>query len=140
MAAEPTLKSGRITFVMPEGDDKDRDTAVSVVITTKFNNLFDLTLASRFNFANNDPWEDTGGKEYAYDLTVAGGIKLSQINNVTIKITFNPVGNDAIIFGFRLELTFDDDDPNTGAVPLIIDRSDSTFRKSQDDRTLTLTA
>lgn len=139
MANEPTLKRGRITFVIPQGDDKDTNTAVSVSVTTKFGGLFELTLASRFNFASNDTWEDPGGREYPYNLNVAGGVRLSQINGVTIRIVINPVGNDTVIFGFRLELEFDDDDPNTAPVPLIVDRGDSAFRLNQDSRSLTIT-
>jgi len=134
-AGEPVLKQAKITFIMPEGDDKDTDTKVSVSVTTKFNNQFDLTLASRNDFAGNDTWEDTGGKEYSYDLNFSG-VKLSQINtDVKAIITINPVGNDTVKFGYRLILIFDDDDPSTPPVELKQERGDITL--SQDNRTFT---
>jgi hypothetical protein len=135
-AAEPVLKKAVITFIIPEGDDKDTDTAVSVSITTKFNNQFDLTLASRNGFANNDTWEDPGGKEYTYELSAATGTKLSQISgDVKTRITINPVGNDTVKFNYRLILIFDDDDPNTPASELKQERDGITL--SQDNRTYT---
>ena len=133
---EPVLKKAVVTFIMPEGDDKDTDTAVSISITTKFNNQFDLTLASRNNFANTDTWEDPGGKEYTYDLSAATGTKLSQISgDVKTRITINPVGNDTVKFNYRLILVFDDDDPNTPPFELKQERDGITL--SQDNRTFT---
>ena len=133
---EPILKKAIVTFIMPEGDDKDTDTAVSISVTTKFNNQFDLTLASRNNFANTDTWEDPGGKEYTYDLNAATGTKLSQINgDVKTRITINPVGNDTVKFNYRLILVFDDDDPNTPPFELKQERDGITL--SQDNRTYT---
>lgn len=133
---EPVLKSVKITFIMPEGDDKDTDTQVSVSVAAKFNNQFDMTLGSRYGFAGNDTWEDPGGKEYPYDLSCASGLKLSQISNdIKTTITINPVGNDTVKFGYRLVLIFDDEDPNTPAIELKQERFDIML--SQDSRTFT---
>jgi hypothetical protein len=132
--AEPVLKKAVITFIMPEGDDKDTDTKVSVSVSSKFNNQFDLTLASRNDFAGTDTWEDPGGKEYTYELSAATGTKLSQISgDVKTRITINPNGNDTVKFNYRLILVFDDDDPNTPASELKQERENITL--SQDNRT-----
>jgi len=133
---EPVLKKAVITFIMPQGDDKDTDTKVTVSVTSKFNNQFDLTLASRNDFACNDTWEDPGGKEYTYELGAATGTKLSQISgDVKIRITINPVGNDTVKFNYRLTLVFDDGDPNTPPAELKQERDGITL--SQDNRTFT---
>lgn len=135
-AGEPVLKKATITFIMPEGDDKDTDTKVSVSVSAKFNNQFDLTLASKNDFAGNDTWEDPGGKEYTYELNAATGTKLSQISgDVKTRITINPNGNDTVKFNYRLILVFDDDDPNTPATELKQERDGITL--SQDNRTFT---
>lgn len=134
-AGEMILKRAKITFIMPDGDDKDTDTKVSVSVTTKFNSQFDLTLASRDDFAGNETWEDTGGKEYPYELNFAG-LKLIQINSdVKTTITINPVRNDTVKFGYRLILIFDDDDPSTPPVELRQEKSGITL--SQDNRSYT---
>jgi hypothetical protein len=130
---EPTLRRAYITFIIPEGDDKDNDTAVSVSVSTKFNSQFDLTLASRYGFAGNDTWEDPGGKEYTYELKAATGVKLSQISgDVKTRININPVGNDTVKFNYRLVLVFDDGDPETPPFELKQERDGITL--SQDNR------
>ena len=135
-SSEPTLRSAKIIFIMPEGDDKDDDTAVSVSVSSRFNDQFDVRLAYLDNFANTGPWEDTGGKSYTYELNCARGLKLSQIDkNVKTKISINPVGNDTVKFGYRLILTFDDDDPTTAPTEITQERSDIVL--SQDNRTFT---
>lgn len=133
--AEQTLRSGTITFFLPEGDDKDTDTKASVFITSKFNNQFDLTLASKVDFAGIDTWEDTGDKSYTYQLDVIP-VGLSQItSDVKTTITIAPVGNDTVIFGYRLSLIFDDGDPNTAQITLTQVKDNITL--SQDNRTYT---
>ncbi|MCX6213817.1 hypothetical protein [Spirosoma sp.] len=130
--ADQVLKSAKITFIMPEGDDKDDNTAVTVAVSTKFNNQFDLTLASKVNFANNDTWEDTGDKSYTYALDFSP-VSLSQISNeVKTHIHISPNGNDTVKFGYLLSLIFDDGDPNTAVAELTQRRDNITL--SQDNR------
>jgi hypothetical protein len=130
--ADQVLKSAKITFFLPQGDDKDTDTAVSVVVSSKFNNQFDLTIASKLNFANNDTWEDTGDKSYIYVLDFAP-VSITQISNdIKTHIQINPNGNDTVKFGYILSLIFDDGDPNTAQIELIQRRDNITL--SQDSR------
>lgn len=130
--AEQILKSAKITFYLPQGDDKDDDTAVSVIVFSKFNNQFDITIASKLHFANNETWEDTGDKSYTYNLDFSP-ISLSQITNeVRTHIHIDPNGNDTIKFGYRLSLIFDDGDPNTAQIELSQNRDNITL--SQDGR------
>lgn len=130
--ADQLLISAKITFYIPVGDDKDDDTAVSVIVSSKFNNQFDVTIASKLHFANSDTWEDTGDKSYTYNLDFSP-ISLSQINeNVRTYIHIDPNGNDTVKFGYRLSLIFDDGDPNTAQVELTQNRDNITL--SQDNR------
>jgi hypothetical protein len=130
--ADQILKSARITFSIPQGDDKDTDTAVSVVVSSKFNNQFDFTIASKLHFANNDTWEDTGDKSYTYALDFSP-VNLKQINSdIKTQIHIDPNGNDTVKFGYRLSLVFDDGDPQTAEIELTQSRNDITL--SQDSR------
>ncbi len=108
-ADDPTLDSAKITFSLPEGDDKDDDTQVSVWVSSRLSNGFNQTLASRERFASTSTWEDTGDKSYTYDLSVAGGVKRSQISGpVRVRIVIHPNGNDTVKFGYNLVLKFSD--------------------------------
>jgi len=130
--AEQILKNAEITFFLPQGDDKDTDTAVSVIVSTKFNNQFDIKIASKMHFANNDTWEDTGDKAYTYLLDFSP-VSLSQISNeVKTQVHIDPNGNDTVKFGYTLSLVFDDGDPNTAQVELTQTRDNITL--SQDNR------
>ena len=130
--ADQILKAAKITFSLPQGDDKDTDTAVSVVISSKFNNQFDITIASKLHFANNDTWEDTGDKSYAYNLDFSP-INLTQMgNDIKTYIHIDPNGNDTVKFGYLLSLIFDDGDPNTAQIELTQTRDNITL--SQDNR------
>ena len=112
-------------------DDKDNDTKVSVTVTTKFNNTFDLTLAHLNDFAGSDTWEDKSGKEYTYDLNVAGGVKISQVSgDLVTKICVNPVGNDTVKFSYRLVLIFQED----GGEPIELRQERGEITLSQDGR------
>jgi len=129
---DQTLKSAKITFSLPEGDDKDTNTAVSVIVSTKFNNQFDIKIASKIHFANNDTWEDTGDKSYTYSLDFSP-VSLSQISNeVKTHIHIDPNGNDTVKFGYNLSLIFDDGNPDTALVELTQSRDNITL--SQDSR------
>lgn len=126
------LRSAKITFKLPKGDDKDTDTAVSVHVTTRFNRQFDIELASKSHFADTDTWEDTGNKEYTYSLDFTP-FKITQLDpNVRTKITLEPKGNDTVKFGYHLELIFDDDDASTAEMKIVQDKADITL--SQDNR------
>jgi hypothetical protein len=127
------LKKAVITFVIPEGDDKDTDTKVSVRVSAKFNNQFDLSLASLNDFAGDVTWEDPGGKEYAYELNVSS-VRFDQVSgDVKVRISINPVGSDTVKFGYRLVLTFDDDDPKTDPTVLTQERSGITLSQNARD-------
>jgi hypothetical protein len=130
--ADQILKSASITFYLPQGDDKDTDTAVSVIVSSRFNNQFDITVASKLHFANNDTWEDTGDKSYTYKLDFSP-INLTQLSNdVKTHIHIDPNGNDTVKFGYRLSLIFDDGDPNTAQIELTQNHDNITL--SQDNR------
>ena len=129
---EPVLKSANIVFHLPQGDDKDDDTKVSVNVTSKFNDDFDLQVAWRRDFAEGT-WEDTGDKYYAYELSVAGGLRLSQLDrDVRTRIEIHPNGNDTVKFDYKLTLVFDDNNPTTAAVNLVQDRNGIVL--SQDNK------
>ena len=133
--AEQTLRSAQIAFYLPQGDDKDTDTKVSVTVSTKFNNQFDLQLASKINFAGTDTWEDDGNHTYTYTLD-AVSVALSQISSdVKTTINIQPNGNDTVKFNYTLTLVFDDGNPDTAQIVLTQSRSDITL--SQDNRTYT---
>ena len=87
------LRSATIVFSLKQGDDKDTDTGVSVFISARYNNQFDLQIASRQHFANTDTWEDTGDKGYNYDLAVAPVGLLQITGDVKTRIVIWPVGN-----------------------------------------------
>ena len=130
--ADQILKGAKITFFLPKGDDKDTDTNVSVVVSSKFNDQFDFIIASKFSFAGTDTWEDTGDKSYTYNLDSVP-ISLSQIsNNIKTHISVSPVGNDTVIFGYTLSPFFDDGNPDTAQVELVQRRDNITL--SQDSR------
>ena len=130
--ANQTLRSGRISFYLPKGDDKDTDTKVSVYVTARFNNQFDLLLAKKEHFAGTDTWEDDGQHTYTYQLDVTP-IDLSQINaDIKTTISIEPNSNDTIKFEYALSLNFDDGDPNTAQIELTQKRTDIVL--SQDNR------
>lgn len=131
--AEPTLVGAKITF-LPTLDDKDTDTKVTVSIGIKFNNNFELVLASLNDFAGSVPWKDKSGKEYPYDLKIAGGIKLSQLSgDIKTAISINPDGKDTVIFKYRLILTFKDA-ADANAQPTELKQESDEITLSQDNR------
>ena len=131
--ANQILRSGRISFYLPQGDDKDTDTKVSVYIMTKFNGQWDLLLAKKENFAGTDTWEDDGQHTYTYDLDITP-VDLSQINSdVKTTISIMPNGNDTVKFEYTLALVFDDGDPNTAQIELSQKRTG--IELNQDNRT-----
>lgn len=131
--AEQTLRSARIAFYLPQGDDKDTDTKVSVYVMTKFNGQFDILLAKKEQFAGTDTWEDDGQHTYTYALD-ATSVNLSQISSdVKTIISIQPNGNDTVKFEYTLTLVFDDGDPNTAAIELAQKRTG--IELNQDNRT-----
>jgi hypothetical protein len=131
--ADQTLRSARIAFYLPQGDDKDSDTKVSVYVMTKFNGQWDILLAKKEQFAGTDTWEDDGQHTYTYQLD-ATSINLSQIDSdVKTTITIQPNGNDTVKFEYTLTLVFDDGDPNTDAIELAQKRTG--IELNQDNRT-----
>ena len=135
-SGEPTLKSGKITFIIPEGDDKDDDTKVSIFVNAKFNKKFNLKLASLEGFGDQQTWEDDGKHSYDYDLKVSA-IPISRVDDITMKMTWHPNGNDRCFFKYRLTLTFDDDDPKTDPLELTQD-GEKTYEISEKIRELNL--
>lgn len=131
--ANQTLRSAKIAFYLPQGDDKDTETNVSVYVSTKFNGQWDLLIAKKENFAGTDTWEDDGQHTYTYALDVTQ-VDLSQINSdVKTIISIAPNGNDTVKFDYTLTLVFDDGDPNTAQIELTQKRTGITL--SQDSRT-----
>ncbi len=114
------LRSAKITFIIPEGDDKDDNTKVSMTVTTRVNNQFEQTLASLDNFGDQQVWEDDGNHSYSYDLNIAGGVTYEMVTagGIKTKIEWKPVGNDRGFFHYRLVLRFDDGDPSTAPIEL----------------------
>lgn len=131
--ADQILQSASIAFYLPQGDDKDTDTKVSVTVSTKFNEQFDLQLASKFNFAGTDTWEDDGNHTYTYGLGVAS-VPLAKIDpNVKTVISIEPNGNDTVKFDYTLTLVFDDGDSSTAQIVLTQKRTGITL--DQNNRT-----
>lgn len=114
-AEEPTLRTAKITFCLPKGDDKDDNTTVSVAVTTKVDNQWDQTIASLDAFGDQIVWEDDGKHCYPYDLKVVGGTNLGVVRagGVRTKIDWMPTGRDRGFFNYKLVLTFDDSDTST---------------------------
>jgi hypothetical protein len=52
---------------------------------------------------------------------------------VKVRISINPVGSDTVKFGYRLVLTFDDDDPKTDPTVLTQERSGITLSQNARD-------
>jgi hypothetical protein len=124
---DPVLRSAKITFSLPDGDDKDDNTAVDVFVTTKASSQFEATIASLQGFANQQVWEDDGNHSYPYDLNVASGIRKSMVLNGGVKTTINwhPVGRDRCYFNYTLVLTFNDDSVVRQSNPALIELSEN---------------
>ncbi len=131
--ADQTLRSAKIAFYLPQGDDKDTETKVSVYITSKFNGQWDILLAKKEIFAGTDTWEDDGQHTYTYSLDITS-VNLTQINpELKTTITIQPNGNDTVKFEYTLTLIFDDGDPNTAQIELSQRRTG--IELNQDNRT-----
>ena len=107
-ADDSKLVSARITFSVPQGDEKDaKDEATAVTVTVK--SKADQTLATKERLGADDVWDDTNEKGFSYDLTVAPGATRSQIGDgVAMQLRFHPNGNDIIKFNYHLVLKFED--------------------------------
>jgi hypothetical protein len=126
------LKSAKIAFYLPQGDDKDDDTKISVYITTKFNGQWDLQIAKKDDFAGNETWEDDGNHTYTYDLDIVA-VDLTQISSdVKTQIVIKPNGNDRLKCEYTLTLTFDSGDP---AKPIVLSQHKTDVDINQDNRT-----
>ncbi|KJE22895.1 hypothetical protein FF36_02874 [Frankia torreyi] len=112
------LRRGSITFSLPEGDDKDTDTAVSVFIRAPYAAKFKITVARKQHFANTDTWEDTGDKSYTYQLDTTPVDIEKLTGDIQTEIDIFPVGNDTVKFGYDLELVFIDTEDPENIVPL----------------------
>ena len=55
---DPVLQSAKITFSLPRGDDKDDNTAIDVVVSTRVDGQWEEVIASLEDFANQEVWED----------------------------------------------------------------------------------
>lgn len=124
---DPDLQSAKITFSLPEGDDKDDDTKVDVFVTTKVNGQWEASLASLQAFAGQDVWEDDGKHSYSYDLVVSSGIRKSIVVNggVKAKINWHPHGDDRCYFDYRLVLTFSDGSTLEQTNPALVEMSEN---------------
>jgi hypothetical protein len=118
---DPVLQSAKITFALPDGDDKDDNTAVDVTLTTRANGQWEITLASLRRFGLGTVWEDDGSHSYDYDLRVASGIRKSTVINggVKTRIGWNPDGDDRAFFSYTVTLVFSDGSEMNQAGPLI---------------------
>jgi hypothetical protein len=123
---EPTLQSAKITFSLPEGDDKDDNTKVTVTVTTK-TGQFDKRIAYLEGFGDQQVWEDDGNHSYPYDLKVASGITVNSVTNGGIKtrIDWKPVGRDRGFFNYRLVLRFSDGSELEQTNPSLIEMSEN---------------
>jgi hypothetical protein len=135
---EPTLRSAKITFSLPKGDDKDDNSKATVTVTSKVNNQFDQRIASLEDFGDQQTWEDDGSKSYPYDLNVVGGTKYSTVTGggIKTKLEFKANGDDRVYFNYRLVLIFDDNDPSTAPVELE-QTNPSLIEMSETKRTYT---
>jgi hypothetical protein len=102
-AIEAVLRSIQVFFVLPNGDDRDFDTAIEIQITKG-----NLVLASHGNLAGGIKFADPG-KYGAYSLTVSStSVTKAVYKNSTVTMRITPNGNDRWITGLILEATFSD--------------------------------
>jgi hypothetical protein len=122
---EPTLQSAKIIFSIPEGDDKDDNTKVTITVSTKAGQ-FDKRIAYLEDFGDQQVWEDDGNHSYPYDMSVAPGITMKSVTNGGIKtrIDWKPVGNDRGFFNYRLILRFSDGSELEQTNPSLIEMSE----------------
>lgn len=126
-SSEPTLQNAKITFSLPEGDDKDDNTAVTVTVSSKINNQFDTVIARLEAFGQQQVWEDDGSHSYSYDLPVMPGIKRSDVTSGGIKTTIEwmPVGDDRCFFAYTMVLGFSDGSQIGQSSPQVIEMSEN---------------
>lgn len=124
---DPLLQSAKITFSLPDGDDKDDNTTVDVIVSTRVNGQWEATVATLRGFGNQTVWEDDGGHSYPYDLGIAAGIKKSIVigGGVKTRINWNPVGRDRGFFTYTLVLRFSDGSELTQSSPGVIEMSEN---------------
>jgi hypothetical protein len=126
-ADDPVLQSAKITFSLPDGDDKDHNTRVDVFVTTKVNGQWEAVIASLERFGDQQVWEDDGNHSYPYDLGVSAGIKKSAVMNGGVKtqINWHPVGRDRAFFTYTLVLLFSDGSKLQQSSPSLIEMSEN---------------
>jgi hypothetical protein len=122
-----TITNISITFVTHD-DNKDFDTAVSVVVQEKFS-FFNQNLASLTNFAGSTEFGDNPPSTHTFNLPLASqNVTLSSLTNApTYSITINPNGHDTWIFDVTVTITTSDGSQFVS--PL------ATARLTQDQRT-----
>lgn len=106
MADEPVMSEANITFNTPDGgNDKDDDTKLQITLFSKFGSGFVRKIAF-------SPFQPHGrfadGSVHTINLPVQGKVSLSSINDLTLKIEFEPNGDDSWKFKYDLDLRFDD--------------------------------
>lgn len=105
-STDPSLSEANITFNTPDGgDDKDDDTKLQITLSSKFGSGFVRKIAFR-------PFETHGrfadGSVHTIGLPVQGTVLLSSINDVKLKIEFEPNGDDTWKFKYDVDLKFSD--------------------------------
>jgi hypothetical protein len=123
---DPMLQSAKITFSLPEGDDKDDNTAVDVFVSTRVNGQWEATIAGLQGLGQQTTWEDDGAHSYSYDLAVSSGMKKSVVigGGVKTQINWNPTGRDRAFFTYTLVLRFADGSELKQNSPRVIEMSE----------------
>jgi hypothetical protein len=103
---DPTLSEASITFNTPDGgDDKDDNTKLQITPFSKIGGGFVRKIAFS-PFQTHGRFAD--GSIHTIGLPVQGTVSLSSINDVKLKIEFEPDGDDTWKFKYAVDLKFSD--------------------------------
>ncbi|WP_265593974.1 hypothetical protein [Haloferula sp. BvORR071] len=105
--ANAKLQGAKIVFDTPDGDDKDKDTKITVTLYTKENNEYKRIVASKKDFdGDNTTYEDPSKHEK--ELDIQGEITRAQVDGLRVVIEVQTNGNDTWIFNYKVQLNFAD--------------------------------
>ena len=100
------MTEASITFNTPDGgNDKDDDTKLEITVFSNFGNGFMRKIAFS-PFQTHGRFAD--GSVNTVCLPIQGTVGLSTINDLKLKIKFEPNGDDSWKFKYDLDLKFDD--------------------------------
>jgi hypothetical protein len=98
----PTLQSATVRFVLPKGDNKNKDTHLAAAITNQA-----LAIARNDDFAGDQEFGDPGNYG-PFNLIVTPGITKDQFRGSTTRLTVAPSGEDRVILNAIVEARFSD--------------------------------